>query len=121
MHWFFVISAFMAFADGQQRAPPGVNPQQYQQPPPGQFQQQPPQQFQQQQQFQGQPQQFQGQPQQFQGQPQQFQGQPPPQQFQGQQPPQQFQQQQQPGGHAHGGHGGQPKKVLHKDIKAEKE
>ena len=106
MHWIFVISAFMAFADGQQRAPPGVNPQQYQQPPPGQFQQQPPQQFQQQQQFQGQPQQFQGQP-------QQFQGQPPPQQFQ--------QQQQQPGGHAHGGHGGQPKKVLHKDIKAEKE
>ena len=120
MHWIFVISAFMAFADGQQRAPPGVNPQQYQQPPPGQFQQQPPQQFQQQQQFQGQPQQFQGQPQQFQGQPQQFQGQ--PQQFQGQPPPQQFQQQQQqPGGHAHGGHGGQPKKVLHKDIKAEKE
>merc|ERR1719150_1261778 len=64
---------------GQQRNPPGVNPQQYQQ----------------QQQFQGQaqPQQFQGQPpQQFQGQPpptQQFQGQP-PQQFQGQ-PPQQFQ------------------------------
>lgn len=133
MHWIFVISAFLAFVDGQQRSPPGVNPQQYQQPPPpqGQFQQQ--QQFQQQpqfqqQQFQGQPQQFQGQPQQFQGQPQQFQGQPQqfqgqPQQFQGQ--PQQFQgqpppQHQQPGGHGHG-HGGQPKKVLHKDIKAEKE
>jgi len=86
-------------ANGQQRAPPGVNPQQYQQNSP------PPQQFQggQQQQFQGQPpqqQQFQGQPppqqQQFQQPPpQQFQGQPPPQgqQFQGQVPQQQqFQQ-----------------------------
>jgi len=87
-------------ANGQQRAPPGVNPQQYQQNSP------PPQQFQggQQQQFQGQPppqqQQFQQPPpQQFQGQPppqqQQFQGQPPPQgqQFQGQVPQQQqFQQ-----------------------------
>jgi len=145
MQWLYVISAFLAFVNGQQRAPPGVNPSQYQQHPPqgGQFQQQPPpqQQFQQQQfqqpppqQFQGQPQQqqFQGQPpQQFQGQPQQqFQGQPPPQQFQGQpqqfqgQPQPQFQQQpggqhqqhQQPGGHQH-----QPKKVLHKDIKKEKE
>jgi len=86
-------------ANGQQRAPPGVNPGQYQQNSP------PPQQGGQQQQFQGQPpqqQQFQGQPppqqQQFQGQPppqqQQFQGQPPPQgqQFQGQVPQQQFQQ-----------------------------
>jgi len=86
-------------ANGQQRAPPGVNPGQYQQNSP------PPQGGQQQQQFQGQPpqqQQFQGQPppqqQQFQGQPppqqQQFQGQPPPQgqQFQGQVPQQQFQQ-----------------------------
>ena len=111
MHWFFVISAFMAFADGQQRAPPGVNPQQYQQPPPGQFQQQPPQQFQQQQQFQGQPQQFQGQPQQFQGQP------PPQQQFQ-QPPPQQNQVN--TGGHQ-GGHGHGQKRVLHKDVKQEKE
>jgi len=97
-------------ANGQQRAPPGVNPQQYQQNSP------PPQQFQggQQQQFQGQPpqqQQFQQPPpqqQQFQQPPpqqQQFQGQPPPQQ---QQPPQQ-----QP--HQH------QKKVLHKDVTKEKE
>merc|ERR1719244_1920356 len=111
-----------SYAQGQQRAPPGVNPQQYQQfqgqfPPPGQFQGQP-QQFQGQPppqgQFQGQPQQFQGQPPppgQFQGQPQQFQGQPQqqfqgqPQQFQGQ-PPQQGRQPQ----HQQG-------KVLHKDQK----
>jgi len=135
----FVISAFLAFVDGQNRAPPGVNPSQYQQPPPPpqqggqqfqqqqQFQQPPPQQQQFQQpppqQFQGQPppqQQFQGQPQQFQGQPQQFQGQPPPpqqqQQFQGQAPPQQQFQQPQHGGHQH-----QPKKVLHKNIKEEKD
>merc|ERR1719495_821188 len=89
----FIASTLLAsFVHGQQRAPPGVNPQQYQQQPPqGQFQQQ--------QQFQGQPPppgQFQGQPQQFQGQPQQFQGQPPQ---QGRQPQ-----------HQQG-------KVLHKDQK----
>merc|ERR1719382_88062 len=123
----------LAPALGQQRNPPGVNPQQYQQgqqqfqgqpPPPQQFQGQPPQ---------GQPQQFQGQPQQFQpgqGQPppgsQQFQGQPPPPgQFQGQ--PQQFQGQAgqgPPQGAAPVGQGQGPpqqarapqgQKVLHKD------
>jgi len=141
MQYLFVISAFLAFVNCQHRAPPGVNPSQYQQPPPPPQQQQGGQQFQQQQQFQqpppqqqqfqqpppqqfqGQPppqQQFQGQPQQFQGQPQQFQGQPPPpqqqQQFQGQAPPQQQFQQPQHGGHQH-----QPKKVLHKNIKEEKD
>merc|ERR1712072_843134 len=98
----FVISAFLAFVDGQHRAPPGVNPSQYQQPPPPP--QQGGQQFQQQQFQQPPPQQ------------QQFQ-QPPPQQFQGQAPPQQ--QFQQPPQVQHGGH--QPKKVLHKNIKEEKE
>ena len=66
-----ILSCVLVLANGQQRAPPGVNPQQYQQPPPQQFQGQPP-------------------PGQFQGQPQQFQGQPQPGQFQGQ-PQQQFQ------------------------------
>lgn len=147
MNWivFYTWSLFV-IAQGQHRAPPGVNPSQYQQQPPHQqqqfqgqqFQGQQPQ-FQGQQQFQGQPpQQFQGQPsQQFQGQPpQQFQGQPPPQQFQGQPPQQQQQFQGQPppqqqfqqpppqqnqinhGGH-HGGHG--QKKVLHKDVTQEKD
>ena len=79
MQYLFVISAFLAFVNCQHRAPPGVNPSQYQQPPPPPQQQQGGQQFQQQQQFHQQPppQQFQGQPppqQQFQGQPQQFQG-----------------------------------------------
>merc|ERR1719322_286397 len=113
MNWivFYTWSLFV-IAQGQHRAPPGVNPSQYQQPPPPQ-----------QQQFQGQ--QFQGQQPQFQGQ-QQFQ-QPPPQQqqFQGQPPPQQQFQQPPPQqnqinhGHGHGGHG--QKKVLHKDVKQEKE
>lgn len=141
----FIVSTLIAtLVYGQQRAPPGVNPQQYQQqppqgqfqqqqfqgqpPPPGQFQGQPqqfqgqPQQFQGQPppqgQFQGQPQQFQGQPQQFQGQPQQFQGQPPPQgQFQGQ--PQQFQGQPQQFQGQPPQQGRQPQqgRVLHKDKK----
>ena len=81
MQYLFVISAFLAFVNCQHRAPPGVNPSQYQQPPPPPQQQQGGQQFQQQQQFQQPP------PQQFQQ--QQFQQQPPPQQFQGQPPPQQ--------------------------------
>merc|ERR1719378_639324 len=84
----FITFLFVSTTYGQQRNPPGVNPQHYQQQQ-GQFQGHPP--PPQQQQFQGQPpqQQFQGQPQ---GQPQQqFQGQP-QQQFQGQ-PQQQVHQQ----------------------------
>jgi len=137
-----ILSCVLVLANGQQHAPPGVNPQQYQQPPPQQFQGQPPPG-----QFQGQPQQFQGQPQpgQFQGQPQQqFQGGPPPQQFQGQvpqqgqfqqPPPQQQQFQQPPPQQQFQGQPppqGQPqqhppqhqqhqKKVLHKDVNKEKE
>jgi len=119
----------------QNRAPPGVNPGQYQQGQP-QFQQGPPQgqqpQFQQ-----GNPQQFAAQPQfqqqvpqqQFQQVPQQQFQQVPQQQFQQQVPQQQFQQaqqppqnvqQQQPKAHAHS-HGGDQKKVLHKDMQHEKE
>jgi len=118
---------------GQQRAPPGVNPGQYQgQQGQPQFQQGPPQgqqpQFQQ-----GNPQQFAAQPQfqqqQFQQMPQQQFQQVPQQQFQQQVPQQQFQQaqqppqniqQQQPQGHAHQ-HGGGQQKVLHKDMQHEKE
>merc|ERR1712158_25482 len=102
----------------QNRAPPGVNPGQYQQGQP-QFQQGPPQgqqpQFQQ-----GNPQQFAAQPQ-FQQMPQQQFQQVPQQQFQQQVPQQQFQQaQQHPQGHAHQ-HGGGQQKVLHKDMQHEKE
>ena len=142
----WILLALVAVTSGQQKTPPGVNPQQYQQ----------------QQQFQGQPHpgQFQGQPQpgQFQGQQGQFQqqgmpppqqgqfqqGMPPPQQGQFQQgmPPQQGQPQQvrqgqpvqhqvpvqQPGQvpvqhvqqpRGAGGHAQQ--KVLHKDLSHEKE
>jgi len=117
---------FSLIVYGQQQAPPGVNPGQYQQGQP-QFQQGQPQ-FQQ-----GNPQQFAAQPQfqpqqQFQQVPQQQFQQVPQQQFQQQVPQQQFQQApqqppqniQQPQGHAHQ-HGGGQQKVLHKDMKHEKE
>merc|ERR1711956_57219 len=97
-------------ANGQQRAPPGVNPGQYQQNSP------PPQQGGQQQQFQGQPP---PQGQQFQGQvPQQQFQQPPPQQQQFQQPPPPQQQQQPPQQQPHQH---QKKLDLHKDVTKEKE
>ena len=117
---------FSLIVYGQQQAPPGVNPGQYQQGQP-QFQQGQPQ-FQQ-----GNPQQFAAQPQfqpqqQFQQVPQQQFQQVPQQQFQQQVPQQQFQQApqqppqniQHPQGHAHQ-HGGGQQKVLHKDMQHEKE